>query len=159
MGHAAPFAFDPGFRPAPGIAGFRIGTPPVLAMRVLDTALDIFEGIDMAELATRSADLSERLIAGVGERCPALTLASPADPHMRGSHVSFACPRAYPVMQALIRECRVIGDVRAPDLLRFGIAPLYVDENDIDRCIESLITVHEQKLWDRPDYHVRNPVT
>lgn len=159
LGHADPFAFAPDYRPAPGIEGFRIGTPPVLAMRALDTALDIFDTVALLELAERSAQLSERLIEGVRTHCPSLTLASPADAAARGSHVSFSCEVAYPVMQSLINDFKVIGDVRAPDLLRFGIAPLYVEETDIDRCVQALAEIVKRRLWDRSEYLERQLVT
>lgn len=159
LGHAAPFAFETEFRASPGIESFRIGTPSVLAMRVLDTALDAFDGVDMIELEKRAAVLSQRLIDGVMQHCPSLSLAGPRDPQQRGSHVSFSCDTAYPVMQCLIRKYRVIGDVRAPNLLRFGITPLYIDESDIDRCIEVLAEVLDGGLWDRAEFHQRQAVT
>ncbi len=159
LGHAAPFAFESGYRSARGVASFRIGTPPVLAMRALDAALDVFDEVSLAELQTQSQALSSRLIEGVTRRCPALTLVSPRDAASRGSHVSFACDMAYPVMQALITEFQVIGDVRAPNLLRFGIAPLYVRQGDIDTCVDALVAVLDNKLWDRPAYHQRQAVT
>jgi len=158
MGHDAPFAFDARYRPAQGIERMRVGTPPVIAMAVLDAALDAFDGVSMAEIRARSIALSERFIAGVEAGCEGVTLASPRDPARRGSQVGFRHPDAYAVMQALIAR-GVIGDFRAPDMLRFGFAPLYVGEAEVDRAVEVLRAVLESRAWDREDYRSRNAVT
>lgn len=158
MGHAAPFAFDLDYRPAPGVERMRVGTPPVIALTVLDAALDAWEGVDMRDVRARSIALSERFIAGVEAACPGLELGSPRDPHARGSQVSFRHPHAYAVMQALI-DRGVIGDFRAPDSMRFGFAPLYLDLADIDRAVAVLADVLAKKLWDKPQYHSKAAVT
>jgi len=158
MGHAAPFAFDLDYRPAPGIERMRVGTPPVIALTVLDNALDAFDGVDMKDLRARSIELSERFIAGVEAACPELVLNSPRDPARRGSQVGFRHPQAYAVMQALIAR-GVIGDFRAPDVLRFGFTPLYLGEADVDRAVETLRNVLASRAWDRPEYHARAAVT
>lgn len=158
MGHAEPFAFDLDYRPAPGIERMRVGTPPVIAMTALDAALDVWEGVDMRAVRKRSIELSERFIAGVEAACPGLELGSPRNPHERGSQVSFRHPHAYPVMQALIAR-GVIGDFRAPDSMRFGFTPLYLDLGDIDRAVAVLQEVLEKKLWDKPEYHSKAAVT
>ncbi|HTN95650.1 MAG TPA: kynureninase, partial [Nordella sp.] len=125
MGHAAPFAFDLDYRPAHGIDRLRAGTPGVLSMIALDCALDVWEGVDMRMLRDKSERLAELFIAEVEERCAGygLKLASPRDAGERGSQVSFHCADGYAVMQALIAE-GVIGDFRAPDIIRFGLTPL-----------------------------------
>lgn len=158
MGHEAPFAFDLDYRPAPGIERMRVGTPPVLALTVLDAALDAWEGVDMREVRARSIELSERFIAGVEAACPGLELGSPRDPARRGSQVSFRHPHAYAVMQALI-DRGVIGDFRAPDSMRFGFAPLYIGPSDIDKAVAILAEVLNKRLWDNPDYHRKAAVT
>ncbi len=158
LGHEAPFAFDRDFRPAAGAAGFRIGTPPVLALAALDAALDAWEGVTSEALRSASIALTGHFIAEVERRCPSLELASPRDPEMRGSHVSFRHPHAYPLMQALI-AAGVIGDVRAPDLLRFGFAPLYNDMADVVRAVAELERILGEGSWDRPVFHRRNGVT
>lgn len=159
MGHDAPFAFDLDYRPAAGIQRMRVGTPPIIALSILDAALDAFDGIDMADLRARSIALSERFIAGVEAACGAeVTLNSPRDPAQRGSQVSFRHPQAYAVMQALIAE-GVIGDFRAPDVLRFGFTPLYIAEADIDRAAETLARILQTRSWDRPEFQRRNAVT
>ncbi len=158
LGHEAPFAFDLSYRPGMGIERMRIGTPPVLQMAVLEAALDVWEGVDLHDLRARSIELSERFIAGVEDACPALTLASPRDPQARGSQVSFRHSEGYAVMQALIAR-GVIGDFRAPDILRFGITPLYNDEGDIDRAVQVLREIMDGALWDREEYRTRAAVT
>ena len=127
LGHAAPFAFEPAYRAAPGIAGAVVGTPSILALAALEVGVDLLLEAPIAALREKSlrqtglfARLVEQECAGHGLRC-----VSPDDPARRGSQVSFAHPRAYAIMQALI-ERGVIGDFRAPDILRFGVTPLYV---------------------------------
>jgi len=158
MGHAAPFAFERGYRPAPSIERMRVGTPPVLQMTALEAALTVWEGVDMAELRAASLALSERFIGEVEARCPALTLASPRDGAMRGSQVSFACEHGYAAMQALI-DRGVIGDFRQPDLMRFGFTPLYLDEEDVVAAVDVLATVLDGRLWDDPAYLAVKGVT
>lgn len=158
LGHDAPFAFDPDYRPANGIGRMRVGTPPVLALAALDAALDIWDGVDLAELRTASVALMERFIQGVEAACPELELASPRDPAIRGSQVSFRFAHGYAAMQALIAK-GVIGDFRAPDIMRFGFTPLYLDAGDVDRAIATIASVIKDRLWDRPEYHQKGAVT
>ncbi|WP_375397148.1 kynureninase [uncultured Sphingomonas sp.] len=158
MGHTAPFAFDLDYRPHGGIDRMRVGTPPVLALAVLDAALDAWDGVDMTDLRTASIGLSERFIAEVAARCPDLILASPRDPAARGSQVSFRHPQAYAIMQAMIAR-GVIGDFRAPDLIRFGFAPLYLSEDQIVAAAAILDAVMAGRLYDDPGYRQRARVT
>ena len=158
LGHDAPFAFDLDYRPDPGITRMRIGTPPVLAMAALEAALDVFDDVSMADVRARSVELSERFIAGVEAGCPDLVLASPRNPVERGSQLSFRHPEGYAVMQALIAR-DVIGDFRAPDMIRFGFTPLYLSEADVDRAIETLVEIMATDAWDRPEYRARKAVT
>jgi len=158
LGHEAPFAFDLAYRPGEGVERMRVGTPPVIQMAALDAALDIWDGVDMQALRDRSIALSERFIEGVEAACDGLTLASPRDPDARGSQVSFRFEEGYAAMQALI-DRGVIGDFRAPDIMRFGITPLYIDETDIDRAVRVIAEVMDGRLWDRPEYRERAAVT
>ena len=158
MGHAAPFAFDLDYRPADGIERMRVGTPPVIALAALEAALEVWDQVDIADVRRRSIELTERFIAGVERTCPGVELGSPRDPATRGSQVSFRHPQAYAVMQALIAR-RVIGDFRAPDMLRFGFTPLYIGLEDVDAAIAVLAEVLVDRSWDRPEYHQRATVT
>ena len=158
LGHDAPFAFEPAYRPGRGIERMRVGTPPVLQMAALDAALDAWEGVDMADLRARSLELTDQFIAEVEAACPMLTLATPRAHAERGSQVSFGHPQGYAIMQALIAE-GVVGDFRAPDILRFGFTPLYISNEDVSMAAAVLADVMAQELWDRPEYHARSRVT
>jgi kynureninase len=157
MGHHAPFAFDGDYRPAPGIARFLAGTPPIIAMTALAAGIATFDGVTMRELEAKSAALSDFFIDCVEARCPSLTLASPRATARRGSHVSFQHPEAYAVMQALIAR-DVIGDVRMPDLIRFGFAPLYNSFEEAFRAAEVLAEILDARLWDDPRFTTRAKV-
>jgi kynureninase len=160
MGHAAPFAFDLGYRPAEGVERMRVGTPPILSMAALDAALELWDDVDMGAVRARSIALSERFVAEVEARAEGhgLRLASPREGARRGSQVSFRCPEGYAVMQALIAR-GVIGDFRAPDLIRFGFAPLYNTEAEVVEAAARLAAVLDERAWDRPEYRVRAKVT
>ena len=158
LGHDAPFAFDRDYRPARGAERMRVGTPPIVALAILDAALDAWEGVDLRDVRARSIGLSELFVEKVERSCPELRLASPRDPHARGSQVSFRHPQAYAVMQALISR-GVIGDFRAPDLLRFGFTPLYIGEGEVMQAAEALGSVLADGSWDRPEFHRRLGVT
>lgn len=160
MGHAAPFAFDPDYRPAEGIDRFRVGTPPILSMVALDAALDVFDGVDMQAVRDRSISLGELFIACIDRFAGrfGLELASPRDAARRGSQVSWHCPEGYAVMQALIAR-GVIGDFREPDLIRFGFAPLYLSHSEVVEAAAILQEVLTERTWDQPRFHARAKVT
>ncbi|MGB3313831.1 MAG: kynureninase [Albidovulum sp.] len=158
LGHDAPFAFDLDYRPGAGIERMRVGTPPVLQLAALEASLDIWDRVAMADIRARSIELSEAFIKGVEAACPALTLASPRDPLQRGSQVSFAHAQGYAIMQALIAR-GVIGDFRAPDILRFGFTPLYTTMEDVSGAVAILKEIMDNALWDRPEYKTRARVT
>jgi kynureninase len=158
LGHDAPFAFDLGYRPAGGVARMRVGTPPVLQMTALEEALKVWDGVEMAEVRATSIRLCERFIAEVEARCPMLTLASPREAAQRGSQVSFRFEQGYAAMQALI-DRGVIGDFRAPDVMRFGFTPLYLDEGDVTAAVDVLAEVLDGRLWDKPEYLAPKGVT
>jgi len=158
--HKAPFAFEPHFEATEGIKRFLCGTPPVLAMTALDAALDLWSEVDMTALREKSVALTECFIELVETRCAnlGLALASPRDAARRGSQVSFAHEQGYPVMQALIAR-GVIGDFRAPDLLRFGFTPLYTRFADVWNAVGHLEEILRTRSWDRPEFHARAAVT
>lgn len=158
MGHEAPFAFDQNYRPGSGIERMRVGTPPIIALAVLDAALDAWEGVDMADVRRKSIELSELFIREVEARCRDLVLASPRDSAVRGSQVSFRHPQGYAIMQALIAH-GLIGDFRAPDALRFGFTPLYIGEEEVLGAVSIMEDVLSKRSWDKPEYHRRGLVT
>ncbi|WP_334191466.1 kynureninase [Pararhodobacter sp.] len=158
LGHEAPFAFDLNYRPGAGIERMRVGTPPVLQMVALDAALDVWEGVEIADLRARSIELCEAFIQGVEAACQGLELATPRDPALRGSQVSFRHPEGYAVMQALIAR-GVIGDFRAPDILRFGFTPLYIGLEEVEGAVRILAEILATNAWDRPEFKTRAKVT
>jgi kynureninase len=160
LGHAEPFAFETGFRPAPGIARAIVGTPPVLSLAALEVGIDIALEADMAAVRRKSLALSRLFIDLVAQECAGLglTLASPARDELRGSQVSFAHDEGYAVMQALIAR-GVIGDFRAPDVLRFGFAPLYQRFVDVWDAVGTLRGILTTREWDRPEFKARAAVT
>jgi kynureninase len=159
MGHAEPFAFADDYRPVRGIARFLTGTPSILALAALDAGLDTFAGISMRDAEAKGRALSQLFIDEVEARCGAeVQLASPRDPTQRGSHVVFAHPHGYAVMQALIAR-GVTGDFRAPDLMRFGFAPVYNRYVEIVRAVEILTEILSTGEWDQPRFHQRAKVT
>ncbi len=158
MGHAKPFAFDLGYQPADGVERMRVGTPPVLAMAALEASLDIWDRVDMGEVRARSLALGDLLIAEIARRCPSLRLVTPPAHAQRGSQVSFAFAGGYAAMQALIAR-GVIGDFRAPDIMRFGITPLYIGEAEVLKAAEIIEEVINGEVWRRQEYQVVNAVT
>ena len=160
MGHDAPFAFDLDYRPRPGIDRFLVGTPPMLSVIALEAGLDLFAGIDLGALRRKSGALGDLFIALVEQELAGfgLTLASPHRAAERGSQVSYRHPEGYPIMQALIAR-GVIGDFRAPDIIRFGFAPLYVSYADIWSAVAELRAVMAAEEWKKPEFRRRAAVT
>ena len=163
IGHAAPFEFTPGYRPAPGIARYQCGTPAVLSLAALECGVDTVLAAEplggMAALRTKSLALTSLFAERVQATCPGLALASPVTDAERGSQVCFSHPDiGYPVVQALIAR-GVIGDFRAPDILRFGFTPLYLRFVDAFDAAEHLRQVLEREEWRRPEFNQRHAVT
>lgn len=158
LGHAAPFAFEAGYRPGTGIERMRVGTPPVLQLAALDASLDIWDQIDLHDIRAASIALTDQFIAGIEAACPMLTLASPRDPARRGSQVSFRFTDGYAAMQACIAH-GVVGDFRAPDIMRFGFTPLFIDQADVARAVAIIAKVMTDKLWDAPAFRQKAAVT
>ena len=120
--------------------------------------MQAWEDVDMQMLRAASIALQEQFIAEVEARVPQLTLASPRDAAVRGSQVSFRFEHGYAAMQALIHD-DVIGDFRAPDIMRFGFTPLYVNAADVTIAVDRLQRVMQDRLWDDPKFRTRNRVT
>lgn len=158
LGHEAPFAFDLDYRPGEGVSRMRVGTPPVIQMAVLDAALDAFDGVDMGDIRAASIALSEQFIREVEAGCSDVELASPRDPETRGSQVSFRFGEGYAAMQALIAR-GVIGDFRAPDIMRFGFCPLYNTADDVSQAAAALCEIIATGEWDQPQFKTRKAVT
>ena len=159
MAHAEPFAFVDDYQPARGILKFLTGTPSILALAALEAGLDTFDGIAMRDVEAKARRLSQLFVDEVEARCgDQVRLASPRDSAQRGSHVVFGHPEGYAVMQALIAR-GVIGDFRAPDLMRFGFAPLYNRFADVVRAADILADILRTREWDQPRFKARAKVT
>ena len=161
FGHADPFGFDPHYRPAGDITQYLCGTPPVISMVALEAALELWDKVDLRDVHAKSQALTDFFIELVEARCAGhgLTLVSPRDAARRGAQVSLSHPTAgYAIISALIAD-DVIGDFRAPDILRFGFAPLYTRFADVWHAVDRLAAILDGRLWDRPEFHARRTVT
>jgi len=160
LGHAAPFAFDPTYEPAEGIARYLVGTQPVLSLAALECGVDGILAADIQAIRAKSLGLTDAFIALVESRLDGygLELITPQEHARRGSQVSLRHPKGYAIMQALIAR-GVIGDFRAPDILRFGFAPLYLRYVDTWDAVDGLRDVLATRAWDQPQYKSRAAVT
>jgi kynureninase len=160
FGHVEPFAFETAYRASPGVQQFLAGTPPILSMKALEAGVDLLLEVDPGQLRAKSTQLTEWFIRLVLERCAGhgLELVGPRDAEHRGSQVALRHAEGYAIMQALIARS-VIGDFRAPDLLRFGFAPLYVRFVDVFDAVEVLHEILTDRSWDRPELKRRAAVT
>ena len=159
MGHAAPFELSTAYRPRAGIRSFAVGTPPMLSLAGLEAGLDTFDGVDMNEVRQKSLALGDLMIRVVDQECAGAGLqnATPIS-SLRGSQVSFRHAESYAAMQALIAR-GVIGDFRAPDLMRFGLTPLYTGYADIWDAVAAIKAVMAAEEWRKPAFRQRAAVT
>lgn len=167
MGHAAPFAFDTDYEPAPGIGRYLCGTPPVLSMIALESGLQVMAKAvaehGMTAIHAKADQLINLFTAGLmaNGNPHGLTALTPTQTEQRGSQASFSLPnggQAYAVMQALIDQ-GVIGDFRAPNIMRFGFAPLYLSYTDVYQAAATVNEVLTKKTWDHPRFLTRQAVT
>lgn len=159
-GHQRPFDMTVAYEPAGGIRRYLCGTQPIVSLAMVECGLDVARETDMAEVRRKSLALGDLFIALVEERCAGhpLTLVTPRDHAQRGSHVSLRHPNGYEVMQALIAR-GLIGDYREPEVLRFGLTPLYFGYADVWDAVEILKDVLDSKAWDKPEFKQRSAVT
>lgn len=158
FGHTEPFAFDDAYRPAPGVARFACGTPPILSLLALEAGVETFADVDLPALWAKSRALWDLFAAELARRCPELEIITPADPDARGSQLSVRHPEAWPLCQALI-AAGVVGDFRAPDVLRFGITPLYTRHADIWTAVDRLADILATERWRDPRFQAHAKVT
>ena len=160
LGDARPFAFDPTYEPANGVGRYMVGTPPLLSLAALECGVDMLLDVDMNALRDKSLALGDLFIEQVEVKCAVhgLVLATPCEHVQRGSQVSYHHSEGYAIMQALIAH-GVIGDFRAPNIIRFGFAPLYVSYDDVARAVDILARVLDERLWDAPQFRMRKKVT
>ncbi|WP_421696030.1 kynureninase [Aestuariivirga sp.] len=159
-GHAAPFAFDLDYRPAPGIIRNQCGTQPILSLAALDAALDVWDDVEMSAIRAKSLALCKTFIDLVEQRCAAhgVKVAGPRSMELRGSHVSIHHGQGYAVMQALI-AANVVGDFRSPDMMRFGFTPLYTSFADVWDAVDILARILDGREWDHPQFLAKKAVT
>lgn len=159
-GHARPFDFTPEYQPHPTLDRMLVGTAPQLGVLALEAALEAFDGVDLQALRAKSVALTELFISLCDQQLQGLgvTLCSPRQAEQRGSQVSLSHPQAYPVMQALIAR-GIVGDFRAPDILRFGFAPLYNRYREVWECVSALREILVSGEWDQPQFLARKSVT
>jgi kynureninase len=159
-GHASPFAFDRSFRPGDGIRPMLCGTQPILSMRALAGALEVWDDVDLDQLREKSLGLTDLFIALVDEGCGpfGVTLAAPRERRLRGSQVSFRHPHGYEIIQAL-SDRGVIGDFRSPDHMRFGFAPLYLSFADVHAAATILHEILANSTWRALRYSIRGRLT
>ncbi len=156
MGHADPFAFDAAYRPAEDARRFACGTPPILSLSALDAALDIFDDVDLNDVAAKAQRLGDLFLSRA--LAAGLRTVSPLPGERRGGHVSLRFGHGYEVIQALIAR-GVIGDFRAPDLMRFGFSPLFLSYADVWAAADALIDLLKTEDWRRPEFTRRGKVT
>uniref|UniRef100_B0T9J0 Kynureninase n=1 Tax=Caulobacter sp. (strain K31) TaxID=366602 RepID=B0T9J0_CAUSK len=160
FGHRAPFEFSDTFEAAPGAERFLCGTPPILALSALDGALDAFDGIEIEALAAKSRTMTEGFVRLFDAELAPLgfVLHCERNPDRRGSHVAFSHPDGYAIMRALA-DRGFVGDFRAPDVLRFGFAPLYNRYVEVEGLVSAIVEIMLDRSWDRPAYRVRQAMT
>jgi len=160
LGHAAPFAFEPHYRPAPGIKRAICGTPSVIAMSILDSSLDLLLEAGIERIRAKSQKLMDLFAELVDTRCAdiGVTLISPREHARRGSHLSYCHPNGYALTQAL-RERRVVPDFRAPDLIRLGFTPLTMSYADVWDAVDRLAAIWREGAWRDPRHAVKAAVT
>lgn len=160
FGHARPFDFVPDYAPAAGTNRFLCGTNPVIGLSVLSRALDIFDGVSIDDIRSRSLQLTQLFIDSADRQLApyGFVVASPRDPEIRGSHVSLRHTQGYAVMQELARR-KIIGDFRMPDYMRFGFAPLYNTADEVHQLVDAIDEIMKQRAWDKPEYQQRRDFT
>ena len=160
FGHARQFAFEPDYAPASGIARSLCGTPPILSLAALEAGVDLMSEAPMALVREKSIALTQGLIELAEQRLAGhgFSLASPRDPTQRGSQACLRHEQAWPICRALAMH-GVVGDFRAPDILRFGFAPLYNRYCDAWDAIERLRAIMASGEWREPRYAEHAAVT
>src|SRR6185369_5237808 len=159
MGHAEPFAFDDAYRPAADIRAQITGTPPILGLAALEAGVDLQLQADPALVEAKGLALADLFIELAAERCAEFGVELASDRSARrGLHVALAHPEGYAIVQALMAR-GVVGDFRAPDVLRFGFSPLFLSYADIWDAVEILHDVLATASWDTEAFRALAAVT
>jgi kynureninase len=155
LGHADPFAFETRYRAAPGLAQATIGTPPILSLGALEVGVGIALEVPMSQVRKKSQTQLKLLARLFDHAAPGMfRRVTPDDLARCGSQLCLAHPDAYAIMQALIAR-GVIGDFRAPDILRFGITPLTLSYADLWHAAATLGAVMAENAWRGSSFAIR----
>ncbi|GHD14932.1 kynureninase [Nocardiopsis kunsanensis] len=158
-GHARPFDFAPGYEPAPGVSRFLSGSQPLVADAALEASLEVWSGADLEQVRTKSLALTDLFLSRAAEA--GLGSLTPSEHDRRGSQVSLVEPEegaGYAIVQALIAR-GVIGDFRAPDVMRFGFTPLYLSYTEVFDAGQALVEVVREGEWRQERFRARSQVT
>ena len=158
FGHANPFAFVDSYEPAPGMQRMLAGTSSQLSLIALEAALTAFDGVDLQAVRRKSEALTDLFIRLADQELTGFGLASPRETAQRGSQVALTHPDGHAIMQALIAR-GVIGDYRAPNILRFGFTPLYLGFADVWHAIAQIKDVMHTQAWQAAEFNHRKAVT
>ena len=160
LGHIKPFDFEVEYKPANDINKFICGTPPIIAYKAIESGLEIFKDLSIIEIREKSTKLSEMFIQLMKQECTefGFTLFSPKNSEQRGSQISFLHENAYSIIQALISH-GIIGDYREPNVMRFGISPLYMRFEDVWNAITCLREIMQTGEWQSEKFKKKNYVT
>ncbi|MCC3860518.1 kynureninase [Pseudemcibacter aquimaris] len=158
--HEAPFAFERDYRPRKDVRQFSTGTEPIISLATSEVGLDIFLRADMQEIRKKSLKLCDLFIQLIEERCSGhgFEIVTPRDHKVRGSQVAISSENGFPIIQALI-DANVIGDFRAPDIMRFGFTPLYVSYTDVWDAVDRLKKIMDSGSWDQDKFKQVGSVT
>ena len=158
--HAAPFEFERDYRPRDDIWQMTSGTQSALTLGVSEIGLDIFMRADMQEIRKKSLIQTELFMQLIEERLDGygFKIVTPRSGDERGSQVAISSENGFPIMQALI-AADVIGDFRAPDIMRFGFTPLYVSYTDVWDAVDRLKTIMESGSWNSDEFKAKGAVT
>lgn len=145
FGHADTFAFAERYAPAAGVRRFLTGTPGILGLAALEGALEVWDGVDLRQVREKSSRMGDLLIELIDDACAGrgVTVVSPREAVARGSQVSISVARAGEVTDRLA-ERGVVADYRPPDVVRFGLTPLYTRYVDLAAAVEALRTVLDE---------------
>ena len=160
LGHSDPFAFDIDYKPANNISKFVCGTPPILSYAAVESGLELFERVSIKAIREKGKRMTDLFIGLMEQECASFgfELLSPRDAELRGCQIAYSHPDGFPIIQALVSH-GVVGDFRAPNILRFGFTPLYIRYNDVWETVMRLKKIMQSEEWTQPEFSRRGIVT
>ena len=120
----------------------------------------MFKQTTVQALRQKAIALSDLFIVLMEQECAGFgfQLASPKEASQRAGHVAYRHTEGHGIYQAIKKE-GVISDFRTPDILRFGITPMYLRYRDIYEVVRIMRGVMETGAWDKAEYKVRAAIT